>query len=75
MFEHFQKKSIRFEEQIYQNTILNNVILISGEDSMYLVDFFNINTKHSYNLLLFPGDSAFEKLGLLPFFISAHNVN
>ena len=40
-FEHFQKKCTRFEEQISQNTILKNGILISDEDSMYLVDFFN----------------------------------
>ena len=39
-FEHFQKKCIHFEEQIYQNTILKNDILISIEDSMYLVEFF-----------------------------------
>ena len=40
-FEHFQKNGISFEEQIFQNTILKNDILISGKDSMYLVDFFD----------------------------------
>ena len=40
-FVHFQKKGIRFEEQISQNTILKNDILISVKDHMCLVNFFD----------------------------------